>query len=186
VRLFIAITIPDEIRRELARFLPELRAIAPEIKWVRAENLHVTLKFLGQTDEAKQAAIERALAAVRNANTVSLEFRGLGFFPNEKKPRVFWAGTEASCNLKTLASDVDNTAHKLGFPPENRPFTPHLTLARFESPHISRRLSEEIAKNAARSFGTMTAGEFHLVESKLRPTGAEYTILHTFRFTGTN
>jgi len=184
VRLFIAIEIPADVRSALASFLQELRAIAPGVKWVRAENLHVTLKFLGHTDEAKLSAIEEVLDKVRSANPVNLEFRGLGFFPSEKRPRVFWADMEASATLKTLASDVDNATHEFGFPLEDRPFTPHLTLARFESPRIPPELSAAIVRNVARDFGSMTTTEFHLIESKLKPTGAEYTTLHTFPFAG--
>lgn len=184
MRLFVAIEIPADIRAALAGFIQELRAIAPAVKWVRAENLHVTLKFLGHTDEATRPGIEKALGKVRSPSPVDLEFRGLGFFPNEKRPRVFWAGTESSPNLKPLASDVDDATHQFGFPLENRPFTPHLTLARFESPRIPQELFAAIAKNAARSFGSITASEFRLIESKLKATGAEYTTLHTFPFAG--
>jgi 2'-5' RNA ligase len=184
VRLFIAIKIPDDIRAALAGFINELRAMAPEAKWVRAENLHVTLKFLGHTDESKRSSIETALAEVRGAQPVSLEFRGLGFFPNEKRPRVFWTGMECSPNLKALAAYVDHATHKLGVALEERPFAPHLTLARFDSPRLPPKLVTAIAENAGRDFGSMTTREFHLIESKLKPAGAEYTTLHTFPFAG--
>jgi 2'-5' RNA ligase len=108
---------------------------------VRPENLHVTLKFIGEVPETKLAAIRNALAGVRPDQSVTLDFRGLDFFPNDKHPRVFWAGIEASPNLKTLAADVDRATEKLGIPREQRPFTPHLTLARFEPPGSARRTS---------------------------------------------
>jgi len=184
MRVFVAVKIPTVIRAALADFIKELRAIAPEAKWVRAENLHVTLKFLGNADESKCLAIEAALAQVHSPQVVSLDFRGLRFFPNEKRPRVFWAGMEASANLNALAADVDRAAHQLGFPLEDRPFTPHLTLARFDCPRISPRLSSAVSVHADRHFGSMTTSEFHLIESKLKPTGAEYTILRSFPFAG--
>jgi 2'-5' RNA ligase len=182
VRLFIGIQIPQTIRSTFASLLKDFRAIAPQVKWVRADNLHVTLKFLGETQLAKLGALQVVLAAVRSAEPVNLEFRGLGFFPNEKRPRVFWAGAEASANLKSLAADIDQAVHRLAFPLEDRPFTPHLTLARFHLPGIPPKLLQAIQEKSAQSFGSFRAGEFHLIESKLKPTGAEYTTLQTFRF----
>jgi 2'-5' RNA ligase len=182
VRLFIAIDIPENIRTGFASLLKEFRAVAPQAKWVRAENLHVTLKFLGETEPAKLGALQNVLAGVRSPAPVNLEFRGLGFFPNEKRPRVFWAGMEASPNLKTLAADIDQAAHRLGFPLEARPFTPHLTLARFSLPGIPPKLLLAVNEKKAQSFGSLRTQELHLIESKLKPTGAEYTTLQTFRF----
>lgn len=182
MRLFVAIEIPEGIRDELAIFIKELRAIAPQVKWVRAENLHVTLKFLGHTDGARLPAVEKALSAVRDTEPVSLRFRGLGFFPNEKRPRVFWAGMEPSANLTTIAESIDHAVHKLGFPLEERPFTPHLTVARFDPPGVHPKLASAIAENVSRDFGSMAASQFHLIESKLKPSGAEYTTLRSFPF----
>jgi len=182
VRLFVAIEIPGEIRNTLAEFLKELRAVAPQAKWVRPENMHVTLKFLGETGPAKVGPIVKVLDGVRNGQPVTLEFRGLGYFPNEKRPRVFWAGMEASANLKTLAGEADQGLHRLGFALEDRAFTPHLTLARFDPPGLPAKLGPTAAANWSRSFGSFTVREFHLIESKLKPAGAEYTTVQTFSF----
>jgi RNA 2',3'-cyclic 3'-phosphodiesterase len=183
MRLFIAIEIPGEIRNTLAAFLKELQKVDPKAKWVRRENLHVTLKFLGTTDPAKSGEIESTLKAIRSPEPVTLEFRGLGFFPNEKRPRVFWMGMNSSANLQPLAADIDRGMHQHGFPIEERPFAPHLTLARFNPPGLPANLASTVKQNAARAFGSMTAREFHLIESKLKPTGAEYTTLKSFPFT---
>lgn len=182
MRLFIAIGIPDDVRNELVAFLRELRAIAPAAKWVRTENLHVTLKFLGHTEPEKLGAIEQALKALRSPLPVALQVRGLGFFPNEKRPRVFWAGMEASPNLRPLAEDIDRAMNQLGFPPENRPFAPHLTLARFDPPGLPAKLGAAVQQHASVSFGSLRTSTFHLIESKLKPTGAEYTTLQSFPF----
>lgn len=182
MRLFVALEIPEEIRSALGIFLKELRGIAPQAKWVRVENLHVTLKFLGEVPPAKVSAMESALGAIRSARPVTLDFRGMGFFPNEKRPRVFWAGMEASANFKALAEDIDHGLHQLGFPLEDRPFTPHLTLARFDPPGLPPKLGPVAAGNSSRSFGSLTSREFHLIESKLKSTGAEYTTLQSFPF----
>jgi len=182
VRLFIAIEIQQTIRTTFASLLKEFRAIAPQVKWVRAENLHVTLKFLGETESAKLSPLQNVLSAVRSIEPVNLEFRGLGFFPHEKRPRVFWAGMEASVNLKPLAADIDQAVHRLGFPLEERPFTPHLTLARFQPPGIPPKLLQAIKEKSAQTFGCLLTREIHLIESKLKPTGAEYTTVQTFHF----
>jgi RNA 2',3'-cyclic 3'-phosphodiesterase len=182
VRLFVAIEIPQEIRNTLAAFIKELRSIAPQAKWIRAENLHVTLKFLGNSNEQKLAALENALSAIRSSNPVSLQFRGLGFFPNPKRPRVLWAGMTSSPNLSTIAYDIDHAAHNLGFPLEDRPFAPHLTLARFEPPGVPSQLASAIADNASREFGAITTSQFHLIQSTLKPAGAEYSTLRSFPF----
>ena len=182
MRLFVAIEITPEIREALATFLKEMCSVAPQAKWVRPENLHVTLKFLGHTEPAKLPAVKTALGAIRGTETVTLDFRGLGFFPNERRPRVFWVGMEASVNLKTLAQDIDHAMHRLGFPLEDRPFSPHLTLARLEPPGLPPKLGPAVKENASSGFGTFCTREFHLIESKLKPTGAEYTNLQSFPF----
>jgi RNA 2',3'-cyclic 3'-phosphodiesterase len=182
VRLFIAIEIPTEIREALARFIKELRAVAPHAKWVRPENLHVTLKFLGHTDAKNLEKIESALQIIRSPQLVALEFSGVGFFPNEKRPRVFWAGLNSSPNLAPLAEAIDRAMHQLGFPLENRPFTPHLTLARFDPPGLPAKLADVVQRHTSDSFGSLATCEFHLIESKLKPTGAEYTKLQPFAF----
>jgi 2'-5' RNA ligase len=182
VRLFVAIEISSEIRNALALFLKELRGVAPLAKWVRAENLHVTLKFLGETEPAKVSAINNTLGTIRSEQPITLEFRGLGFFPNEKRPRIFWAGIESSLSLKILAEEIDQKLHQLGFQIEDRPFAPHLTLARFHPPGLAPKLGHKVAEHPSRSFGSLTTREFHLIESKLKSTGAEYTTLQSFPF----
>jgi RNA 2',3'-cyclic 3'-phosphodiesterase len=182
LRLFVAIAIPSEVRDALSQLLQDLRGIAPKAKWVRAENLHVTLKFLGNTDAQKLEEIESALETVRSSQAVTLDFRGLGFFPNEKRPRVFWGGMEASANLRPLAESVDRCLHQVEFPVEERPFVPHLTLARFDPPGLPPALAEAVKKHCSENFGKAIAREFHLIESKLKSTGAEYTTIQSFPF----
>jgi RNA 2',3'-cyclic 3'-phosphodiesterase len=182
VRLFVALEIPSAVRKNLAALLESLRAVSPQTRWVRPENLHVTLKFMGEVPETKLAATRSALAGVRSDQPVTLDFCGLGFFPNEKRPRVFWAGIEASPNLKTLAADIESVVEKLGIPREQWPFSPHLTLARFEPPGLPEKLRSAIQENAAREFGSLRTNQYHLIESKLKPSGAEYTTLESFPF----
>ena len=182
MRVFVALEIPSAVRKNLAEFLATLRAISSEPRWVRTENLHVTLKFIGEVQAEKLGDIRAALSAVHSGRAVALDFRGMGFFPSEKRPRVFWAGVEASTNLAGLAGDIDRALEKLDVPLEKRPFSPHLTLARFEPPGVPEKLRAAIQENAKREFGSVAAREFHLIESKLKPGGAEYTTLETFPF----
>jgi 2'-5' RNA ligase len=182
MRLFVALEIPSTVRKNLSELLKSLRAVSPQTRWVRPENLHVTLKFIGEVPETKLASIRIALARVRSEQPVTLDFRGAGYFPNEKRPRVFWAGIEASPNLKTLAADIEEATKTLGIPGEQRPFSPHLTLARFDPPRLAEQLRSAIQENAGRDFGSLRTNQFHLIESKLKPSGAEYTTVESFPF----
>jgi RNA 2',3'-cyclic 3'-phosphodiesterase len=182
MRLFVALEIPSAVRENLAALLKSLRAVSPQTRWVRPENLHVTLKFIGEVPEAKLGAIRNALAAVRSDQPVMLDFRGLGFFPNEKHPRVFWAGIEASPNLKILAAEIERATEKIDISQEQRSFSPHLTLARFEPPRLPEQLRAAIQEHATRHFGSLRTNQFHLIESKLKPSGAEYTTVESFPF----
>jgi len=182
MRLFVALEIPTEVRQNLAALLDSLRAISREPKWVRPESLHVTLKFLGEVADEEIGAVRAALEEIRSEQAVSLEFRGLGFFPNTKRPRVFWAGIEASANLKKLAEEIEAAMEKCGIPRETREFSPHLTLARLERPSMPEKLRVAIAENEQREFGALRTNEFHLIQSKLKPSGAEYTTIARFVF----
>lgn len=182
MRLFVALEIPWSVRENLATAIEQMRAIDARAKWVRPENLHVTLKFLGEAPPEKLGALRAALSAVRSPRPVDLRFAGVGFFPNDKRPRVLWAGIAASANLAPLAHDVDSAAATLGSPLETREFTPHLTLARFGAAGISPEVRAAAHRFAAREFGTLNTTSFHLIQSKTKSTGAEYTTLHSFSF----
>jgi RNA 2',3'-cyclic 3'-phosphodiesterase len=187
VRLFVALEIPAAVRDNLAAQVEELRELSTKVAdkrppWVRPENLHVTLKFIGEVSPAKLDSIRGALSAIRSDAPVDLKFRGLGFFPNENYPRVLWAGLETSANLSSLAADIEGALETQGIARERRSFTPHLTLARIEPPGLHEELRVAIQKNNAREFGSFQTREFHLIESKLKPSGAEYTTLASYSF----
>ncbi|MGB2640384.1 MAG: RNA 2',3'-cyclic phosphodiesterase [Candidatus Acidiferrum sp.] len=188
MRLFVALEIPAAVRDNLAALLKDLRVLSAQLadkraRWVRPENLHVTLKFIGEAAPEKLDGIRAALAKIRSDVPVELQFQGLGFFPNAAHPRVLWAGVQASTNLATLAADVDGALETQGFAREGRALTPHLTLARFEPPGLHEKLRGAIEERATLAFGSCKAREFHLIESRLKSSGAEYTSLATFRFT---
>jgi RNA 2',3'-cyclic 3'-phosphodiesterase len=180
--LFVALEIPAEVRNGLAALIGEFRALAPQLKWVRAENLHLTLKFIGETDRARLDALRAALAEVRSNQVLELAVQGLGFFPDDQRPRVLWAGLRAPDHLAQLAGGIEAALASLGFPREQRPFAPHFTLARLGDAQLPRPLGEAIRREAARAFGAWHATEFQLIESRLKPAGAEYTTVHSFPF----
>jgi 2'-5' RNA ligase len=182
VRLFVALEISDEIRRALAEIIKRLEGVARGARWVRVEGIHVTLKFIGETPAEKVPAIEEALAGVRSDARVEAHFRGAGFFPNDRHPRVFWIGVDASPNLAELAAAVDGRLTKLGIEAETREFKPHLTLARFKGEDGLPLLREAVLKLEPLDIGTMRASEFHLFRSELLPGGARYTRLASFPF----
>ncbi len=183
MRLFVALAIPEDVREKLAALLRELRGSDPAPRWVPPQNLHVTLKFIGEVAPQRATAICDALAEIRLEQPIHFEFRGLGFFPNARRPGVLWTGIESSEDLARLASAIDRALGPLDIPLETKPFVPHLTIARFKQPRVSPALSAEIAKRQSYTFGTISAAQFHLMESTLKSGGAEYTTLRSFGFT---
>ena len=189
MRLFVAIDLDDAIRQRITRFLEGVRGFAPDVRWVSPQSLHVTLKFIGESDQLE--SVKQALGKAEGART-QISFRGTGFFPTAKSARVFWIGIEADEQLAKLAASVDATLLLLGIPKDDRAFTPHLTLGRSGSGNPRRQrsdssnkrfqhLQEQLTKMPAPDFGTMTAHEFFLYQSKTAPTGAVYTKLAGFK-----
>lgn len=189
MRLFVALDIEDGIRQRIARFLDGMRGFATDVKWVRPESLHVTLKFIGESE--KLGEIRDALSNVRG-NAVTLGFRGTGFFPTPRSARAFWIGIESDARLAQLAQSIDAALTPLGIESETRAYTPHLTLARggkqerrakskSDASNPFARLQEKLAALTPPNFGTMTARELYLYESKLKPSGSVYTKLHGFK-----
>jgi RNA 2',3'-cyclic 3'-phosphodiesterase len=187
VRLFVALEIPAAVRANLSALVDELRKTSAQTgekgpKWVRAENLHVTLKFIGEAAPERLEAIRDTLSRVHSDAAIDLKCRGLGFFPNEKRPQVLWVGLDAPASLGQLAEDVDRALEGVGIARERRAFAAHLTIARFDQPRLAEPLSAAIGSASRREFGAFQAREFHLIESKTKSTGAEYTRLATFPF----
>jgi 2'-5' RNA ligase len=159
--------------------MERVREYAMDAKWARVEGLHVTLKFLGEVRDEKLSGIKAALAGVKSAK-FEVAFAGIGFFPNPKSPRVFWAGVKAGAELPQLAKSVDDALRPIGFQPEDKPYHPHLTLARARDKEL-RALTPLLEREAAPQFGTMTSREFFLFQSQTGRGGSKYTKLETFR-----
>src|SRR5579863_5124651 len=114
MRLFVAMDIPEDVRSMLAALIAKLRPAHRNARWVRIEGVHLTLKFIGETSPEKSAEIKSALAAIPSSAPIPINFRGLGFFPNERRPRVLWAGIAAGPELSALAAAVDAALASLG------------------------------------------------------------------------
>lgn len=186
MRLFVALDFPDEVRRNLAEMMARLKPTCRGARWVHPESMHLTLKFIGHAvkdeDAQKLADLRAALATIHSDGPVKLHFRGVGFFPNERRPRVVWCGVKASPNLAQIAADVDRALEPLGIPREDRGYVPHLTLARVEPPRKSEPLVRAAEELQSSDFGVATETRFYLFESKLKPSGAEYRKIEAFEF----
>lgn len=181
MRLFVALDIPEEVRNAIGALASRLRPLCESARWVRIEGAHVTLKFIGEVSVEKAQEIKAALAAVPPRAPMKIVFRGVGFFPNERRPRVLWAGVESGDDLTALAAAVQ-AVEPSGFGREQRAFSPHLTLARFDSPSGLQPLLDGIAAAGPLQFGDTMAKEFHLYQSVLKRGSAEYTRQATYRF----
>ena len=184
MRLFVALDIPESVRDSLSKLSRQLRETCPGARWVRLEGAHLTLKFIGEAPPDLAERIRSTLAEIRTAGPIELRFAGLGFFPDSRRPRVFWAGIETGDALGALAASVETCLEPLGIPRESRDFHPHVTLARFDSPRGLDPLRAAVERLGAPDFGSAAAGEFHLYQSVLKRGGAEYTRLASYRMTG--
>lgn len=178
MRLFTGLDLPPDVVRNLERLLDDLRPAA-RIHWSPPANLHITTKFIGEWPEARLPELIAALDAVPSRDSLQIDIRRLGFFPNPRSPRVFWCGIDAP-GLSALAADTDRATAALGIESEKREFSPHLTLARIKEPADLRALHDRIASLASLDFGRFEAGSFFLYLSKPGPKGSVYTKLREF------
>ena len=188
MRCFVALDLPDDVRAALERTQASLRREAPraDLRWVAPAGLHVTLKFLGEVPEDALAPVADAVRATAAAHAaITLALAGLGGFPSLARPRVLWAGIPTGvAEVGRLAAALERVLEPLGFPPENRPFRGHVTIARVRSPRGLGRIRAAIEAAPDVDFGSWTANEVILFRSHLRPTGAEYEALATLPLAG--
>jgi 2'-5' RNA ligase len=179
-RLFVALEPPDAVRRRVAALAVELRRAAgraaDDVRWVPPENVHLTLQFLGAVPEERVGDVEAAVrAAAGQARPLSLEVRGAGGFPNARRPRVLWAGLEGdTAALAELVRELGRRLAPLGFPPEERPFSAHLTLGRARDTRGAPGLAGALAHAAEAPPAPWRAAEVVLFESHLSPRGPRY------------
>jgi 2'-5' RNA ligase len=185
LRLFVAILIPEVVRSEMHRLQQELRPLAAtrDVRWTNPEQLHLTLKFLGNVPANSLDAVKQSLAEASNqAAPFHLRAKGIGFFPNERRPRVIWVGFDDGNELSKLQSHVEKSLVPFAEEPREEKFLPHATLGRFQK---YRRHKTEMLLPRALQFGGITFGEWQvatveLFRSELSSSGACHSLLASF------
>lgn len=185
MRVFVAIEIDELIRKRLSDVIEELRPLHERVRGIRPENLHITLKFLGEIKEERIEKIKKVLKEIADSTgQFNLMIKGVGQFPENKRPRVIWAGIEDCRELISLQERIEKALSKLGFKKEEREFQGHITLARVKESEGIERLREAISRLGKRDFGDMEVKEFVLMKSELGPEGARYKRLEVFSLKG--
>lgn len=185
IRTFIAVRVPETIRQKIAELQNRLKPYCGDIRWVRPESIHVTLKFLGDVPAEQikpiAEAIQKAVASVRPFD-VSVE--GTGFFPSSRRPRVLWVGVEKGFDaLKDLAVKVDEVCTTFQFQKEKRDYSAHLTIGRVRSPKQIDPLIQTL-QTVGFVGGSYRVEEVAVMKSDLLKTGAVYTALHQIKLQG--
>lgn len=182
IRAFLALELPAEVLRRLADVAGELDALGLAGRRTRLEAIHLTLQFLGNIELALIEEIRPRLNPLaESVRPFELRVAGLGAFPHLGNPRIVWAGVRVSDALERLQTGVEAELEQLGFRREGRPFRPHLTLFRLKSPRNRDKLVRYLNRRPAPpEFGAFEVRDFHLFQSVLKPTGAEYDKLVTW------
>ena len=181
MRLFLAINLPDDVRRAIAtEVAAPLKAIAPDLTWVREPSLHLTVKFLGEQPPELVPRLSDALRVVGQRNKViEVEIGGVGAFPNFRRPRVVWIDVSPDPKLELLHHDVESVCEALGLPLDGKPFRPHLTLARVKpraaDPETLRRLAR--AADDVTHIQEVLITSIDLMQSHMSAAGSEYRLL---------
>ena len=189
VRAFIAIELPLPIRQALSTIEEQIQARAgaaarKAIRWVPTENMHLTLKFLGEVSAGNVQALAHMLHSEASRHSpFRFSVGGLGAFPNLRRPRIIWIGMEAPSELSNLQKAIDSETRHLGYPAEERPFSPHLTLGRISQnarPEEISLVAHVLGDLTVETIGQVQTSQVHLFRSDLRPAGAVYTRLFSF------
>lgn len=179
LRLFVAWPLPESVSREISAVTKELRTELPPASWPRAESIHLTFAFLGDTPEDRVAAISAALDACADAAAIGVRAGSAGVFPDERRPRVAWIGLEPRDPVTALANRIRASLESAGVGFDPKPFRPHLTIARIKAPWRPADLA-----TLRDAFGGWRAPEARidtivLYASRLSPQGAEHSQVHT-------
>jgi 2'-5' RNA ligase len=180
MRAFIAIDLPESIRAALRHKQASFRAVCPDARWTQPEGIHLTLKFLGEISDRQVREACESLKKLGGFEAFAVGLKGFGFFPDARRPRVFWTGVEAPAGLIRLVEQVEGAMRSIGFAREERAFRPHLTLARFRVPQPQPALQALLSQQGEKELGNFEVSEFFLFESKLSPQGAEYRKVERF------
>jgi len=179
IRSFIAVDLQAPVREAVGALQARLARLKADVRWVRPTGMHVTLKFLGPVEPARLERVHtNVVAAVRGRPALQLRVHGLGAFPSWRRPRVLWVGLEGD-GLVGLAAAIDTAVQPLDFEPEQRGFTPHVTLGRVNSLRGWPHLEELVKTHLDDDFGVSTVSAVIIYRSTLRPEGAVYAPLWT-------
>jgi 2'-5' RNA ligase len=178
LRTFICIELPEQIRERIAELQRQLKAFGSGVSWTRPEGIHLTLKFLGDVESFQIETIAEAVArASYGIRAIGITVAGVGAFPNLARPRIFWIGVEERTGkLHQLQALIETELSRLGYPREQRRFSPHLTLGRVKSPDAVKEICSKLQQQG---FAPMnfSAAAIIVMRSDLKPDGAEYTPL---------
>jgi RNA 2',3'-cyclic 3'-phosphodiesterase len=179
LRTFVAVEMPGPVRQALEELQSALKQLKIRASWVRPENIHLTLKFLGNIPAGHVPSVGDVLRVVAQAHgRFSLAAAGVGVFPGIRRPRVIWVGlTGRPDALRRLQQDLDGRLALLGFPRDEKPFRGHLTVGRFRPEGLPGPVADAVKRYAAATFGTVAVEEIVLLQSDLRPEGPLYTPL---------
>ena len=181
MRLFFAINFPEDVRAAIHDAAALVRETAPSVRWTSADKLHLTVRFLGEVDEARVDALAQAGASVaKRHGPVELAIGGIGAFPNPRRPRVVWMGVERSPRLELIAHELEEAIAPLGFEPEGRAFRPHVTLARVREENqreVAHALSEVPLIELPES---VMAETMELMRSVPGAGGSRYEVQHSW------
>ncbi|MDI6744478.1 MAG: RNA 2',3'-cyclic phosphodiesterase [Thermodesulfovibrionales bacterium] len=175
LRCFISLELPEELKKNIYIPIEKLKATGADVRWVQPENLHLTLKFLGDTTEEQLKNISEKLISLAKAHErFYLHISGAGVFPNLKHPRVVWLGMHDSEEVIRLQRDIDESMEGLGFKRDEKQFAPHLTIGRVGSLKNKDALMKELATLKEVDFGKIKVINITLMKSELKPGGAEH------------
>ncbi len=188
MRLFIAVDIDDEIRKSLNDIVQRLKKgiqfTSASPAWVPVENMHITLKFLGETDESMLPKIKDVMNNIAlNITPFEINFEKLGVFPNRHAPKILWTGINNGKDiLKTIQQNLEYEMNKLGFDFDDRDFSPHLTLARIKNLRGTKAMMDVVTSHSNFITKNCSVKELILFQSVLHKTGPEYTKLYLSPF----
>lgn len=186
LRVFLAVELSLDLRRKVVELQRQLRENLPMVNWVRPESMHLTLKFLGYVDTSMVEKVLTAIEPIRTRQApLTLEVQGLGVFPHPRRPRILWVGCTGNIPaLINLVSHIEAALEPLGFPPEDKPYFPHLTLARIkhDQSQVGGVLIHSGLLEQPRNLGMLYVDRITLFRSEVSQSGAEYTALRTVPF----
>ena len=178
MRVFIGIKLDERVHNEIEKFLEPFKKISSPIRWVKPENVHITLKFIGEVPEEKYAKIENYLGEAEfDTGPFDLRLAGCGKFGRGNTLNIFWIGITPSDPLALVFKKIENILAKIGIEKENRPFKPHITVGRNKKNFNFKSFFNMIEENSQQLISEFNVGHFQVFKSQLRPEGPIYTTL---------